>query len=166
MSRSPWRHLLSRNPYRIVRWGLALVFVFSGGIKLSSPQPFAEVISDLGLVYEWACFPLALGIAAVEVLAGLGLLVDLRGSLTTILVLLLLFAAVIAHGIRLGLDIDCGCFGIWSRSAGSGNLVGALVRDALLVAACLYLLASRWARGEGPWRIGEAVARFRKGERR
>ena len=43
--------------------------------------------------------------------AGAGLVFDIRGSLTTITVILIIFIAVMGYGISMGLDIDRGCFG-------------------------------------------------------
>ena len=55
--------------------------------------------------------PVAIGLPLLEVTAGTGLLLDIRGSLAMIAGLLLLFMVVLGYGIWMGLDVDCGCFG-------------------------------------------------------
>ncbi|MCI5132059.1 MAG: hypothetical protein D3904_11185, partial [Candidatus Electrothrix sp. EH2] len=70
----------------------------------------------------------------------LALLLDLRGGLTGITLLLLLFIAVLAYGIHLGLDVDCGCFGSGEHQAHSSEgLYQALHRDLIMLAGCLFL---------------------------
>lgn len=153
--------LFSRPPYAILRWGLSILLIYSGAVKLGSPRLFAEVISDFGIVYEGAALPVAISLSALEVLAGLGLVVDLRGSLSIITGLILFFAGVLSYGIWLGLDIDCGCFGLGNPHAVRGSLGGALGRDILLLVVCAYLYGSRRVRGEGPVPLRKALAWFR-----
>ena len=55
--------------------------------------------------------PLAVFLPLLEMIFGLGLLLDIKGSLAGITGLLMLFTVILSYGIRLGLDVDCGCFG-------------------------------------------------------
>lgn len=97
--------------YKLIRWSLSLLFIWAGSIKLADIQAFAVVIRDFGIVPEWSIMPTSITIPTVEIIAAIGLAFDIRGSLAIISGLLLLFMAILGYGIRLGLDIDCGCFG-------------------------------------------------------
>jgi uncharacterized membrane protein YphA (DoxX/SURF4 family) len=85
---SPW-------PYCLVRFGLAAIFVWAGLIKLADPESFAKIISAYELVPESWLVPVAIGLPALEVLAGLGLIFDVRGSLVVIFGLLVMFVFVL-----------------------------------------------------------------------
>lgn len=75
----------------------------------------------------------------------------LRGSLAVIAAMLVFFMVVLGYGIRLGLDIDCGCFGPDDPEQAYKGLKSALVRDAVLMVAVLFLY---WSRGRTPLRAG------------
>jgi hypothetical protein len=111
--------------------------------KLSDLQGFAEIIGAFGLIPEALLYPAAAGFSAVEILAGVGLLLDIRGSLTALVILLLLFSGVLGYGIWLGLEVDCGCFGADDPLTELLGLRGALYRDLVLIAFCGYLYAWR-----------------------
>lgn len=138
---SPW-------PYRIVRVALAGLFIFGGGIKLLDPKAFAATISVYGLVPEPLLPFVAVGLPLAEVLAGFGLLFDIRGSLTTISGLLGLFVFVLWYGILKDLDVDCGCFGP-EELASQGELWRAFYRDLFLAGLVVpFLYFSRWMRAK------------------
>ena len=65
-------------PYRVVRWALATVFVYAGGSKLTDIEAFAEDIGAFGLVHESVLPAVAVGLPVVEIVAGMGLALDLR----------------------------------------------------------------------------------------
>jgi uncharacterized membrane protein YphA (DoxX/SURF4 family) len=122
--------------YRAVRLALAALFLVAGARKLFDLRTFARAIGDFGIVWDDATYATAVALVAVELLGGLGLALDIRGSLGIIAGLLMLFIAVLGYGLRLGLDIDCGCFG---SGAERETLAGALLRNVVLLAACGYL---------------------------
>jgi hypothetical protein len=97
--------------YRLCRWTLGGIFIYAGGTKLLEPEIFAVLIDAYGIVPEWLLVPVAIGLPFLEVFAGIGLLLDIRGSLALITGLLVLFIGVLGYGIWMGLDVDCGCFG-------------------------------------------------------
>ncbi|MFZ5584322.1 MAG: MauE/DoxX family redox-associated membrane protein [Thermodesulfobacteriota bacterium] len=142
--------------YLGLRLALALVFVYAGAVKLMDPKAFALVVSRYGLAPDFLLAPVALGLPALEVLAGLGLILDLRGSLSAITAMLLMFAAVLWFGVLQGLSIDCGCFSA-EEQAGHDGLRAALGRDLALLAVAAYLYLHRWrtraARPAGGWRL-------------
>jgi len=130
--------LISPWPYRLVRWGIGLVFVWAGAVKLADPKGFAEIISVYHLVPGFLLVPVAIGLPAVEVLAGLGLMFDVRGSLPVIVALLVLFVGVLWFGILKDLHIDCGCFSS-AELAEHDTLREAMYRDIFMIGAAVYL---------------------------
>jgi hypothetical protein len=67
--------------YRLLRWSLGSITIYSGVTKLSAPITFAVLIDAYGLVPDILPMPLAVAIFLLEVLAGAGLMLDLRGRL-------------------------------------------------------------------------------------
>jgi uncharacterized membrane protein YphA (DoxX/SURF4 family) len=97
--------------YRLCRWTLGGIFIYAGSTKLLEPEIFAVLIEAYGIVPERLLMPVATGLPLLEVIAGIGLLFDIRGSLSLTTGLLVLFMVVLGYGIAMGLDVDCGCFG-------------------------------------------------------
>lgn len=143
---SPW-------PYRLVRFSLGGIFVFSGVVKLIDPKKFARTISEFNLVPEMLLPPVAIGLPAVELLAGLGLIFNIRGSLSAIFGLLIMFIIILWFGILKGLDIDCGCFSI-GELKDHASLREAFHRDLVMVAAVFYLYLRRLASSNFKTRTG------------
>ncbi|MCI5121102.1 MAG: hypothetical protein D3908_07935, partial [Candidatus Electrothrix sp. AUS4] len=86
-----------------------------------------------------------------ELAAAFALLLDLRGGLTVITLLLLLFIAVLMYGIQLGLDVDCGCFGSGEPGHNSSDgLYQAVYRDLLMLGGCIFLYWYRFFIGIRP----------------
>ena len=135
---------LSSWIYRIVSWVLGGIFIYSGATKLLAPQTFAVLIEAYGLIPDMLLMPVALILPALEVVAGVGLLFDIRGSLAVIAGLLLLFIAILGYGIRMGLDVDCGCFGPEEPEAEAFHgLRLALYRDMVMLTAVIFLYGMR-----------------------
>lgn len=135
--------------YLAARLLLAGVFILAGVSKLADPVAFATVIEGYGLVPPGLLLPLAVGLPALEVVAGAGLVLDVRGSLAVLTALTLLFMAVLWHGMRMGLDIDCGCYAPGDPEGEAYHGLGeALLRDALLLAVCAWCYW--WRRRHAP----------------
>jgi uncharacterized membrane protein YphA (DoxX/SURF4 family) len=132
------RLVLSFWPYLIVRLGLGVLFIWAGSVKIVDPRAFARVIEGYGLVPDPLLAPAALAIPVLELLAGFGLLFDLRGSIKLTLALLAVFTAVLGYGVASGLEIDCGCLSAEEVQAKEG-LRNALIRDIGLLATIGYL---------------------------
>lgn len=138
--------MISPRLYRLVRFALAGLFIYGGGIKLLDPKAFAATISVYNLVPEELLPVVAIGLPLIEVLAGIGLLFDIRGSLSTIFGLLAMFVFVLWYGILKNLDVDCGCFGP-EELASQGKLWSAFYRDLILAGGVVpFLYISRWMR--------------------
>jgi uncharacterized membrane protein YphA (DoxX/SURF4 family) len=137
--------IFSRWPSRIVRWGLALVFLYAGTVKLMDPKAFARSISQYDLAPDFLLPVLAVGLPLLEILGAVGLIFAIRGSLSLIMGLLLFFVAVLWYGILNDLDVDCGCFSAEELRSQAG-LWQALYRDLVMIGAAIYLFLSRWVR--------------------
>lgn len=127
-----------RRTFAVVEWGcrllLAFVLLYGGLPKLFDLATFAETVGAYGLVPDSMVLPVAMMVALLEVIAGLGLLARKKMALHLTAALFFVFIGVLVYGIWLGLDIDCGCFSIGeSESGGSSTLKEALVRDLILL---------------------------------
>ncbi len=131
------------------RWCLAAVFVWSGVAKLKDPGGFAVIIDAFGLLPTPVCLPAATILAAGEVILGLALALSVRGAMTASAALLVLFILVLAHGIRMGLDIDCGCFGPRSPEQAAFHDLGSALRRDLVLLVLTILALLRPATGQG-----------------
>ena len=134
-------------PYRGVRIILAVIFLWAGVVKILDPDSFAIILEAYELLPNSWIMPVAVGLPALEILAAIGLLFDLRGSLVVVTGLLVLFLAILSYGIWLGLDIDCGCFGPGDPEGEAyKGLRPALYRDIVLLAGVAYLYVWRLRR--------------------
>lgn len=130
--------------YRIGRIVLAGVFIWAGLTKLMAPRAFARLISAYDLLPDSLLAPVAIGLPILEVMAGLGLLFGIRGSLTTIFGLITLFLGVLGYALLNDLNVDCGCFSPEELHARQ-SLRMAFIRDIGLLAIASYLMAWRRA---------------------
>ena len=131
------------NILRLLSWLfrilLVVVFLYGGIPKLFSPTDFAVIISAYGLVPDLLVFPMAIFLPLLEVIIAIGLVLNYRWAMTTALILLIFFIAVLSYGMYLGLDIDCGCFGPENPEHGSmSGLSEARFRDLLLLIPAGY----------------------------
>ncbi len=145
ISRYARRVLLSPWLYLLVRVALAAVFIYAGASKLMDPKAFARTISHYDLVPEPFLPVVAAGLPAIEVLAGIALILDLGAGIYGVSGLLLLFVFVLGYGVLNELNIDCGCFGP-EELAGRNSLVGAFYRDLALIGGAAFLHCSRLVR--------------------
>jgi len=140
------RKFLTAKPlYLGLRIIIGLLFIYAGVSKLTDPGAFAQAIDGYGLVTWRMAKMLSYVLPVVEVVSGLGLILDVRGSLGMIVAQLLGFMGVLIYAIALGLDVDCGCFGPEEPGSGSGNAWEALIRDMLMFGACLLMYWQRRA---------------------
>lgn len=137
--------------YTIIRLALGGVFLFSGAAKIITPISFATLINAYGILPEDITLTVAVLLAAFEIIAGIGLILDIRGSLASVSGLLVLFIIVLGYGIHMGLDIDCGCFGPDEPEATAFHgLRTALYRDIVMVGGAVYLYAYRFLKTVAP----------------
>jgi uncharacterized membrane protein YphA (DoxX/SURF4 family) len=136
---SPWLNYL-------IRFILGCVFLYAGVTKLFDPKAFAKIISHYDLVPEGLLAPVAIGLPVLEVLAGVGLFFAVRGSLSVVFGLLLMFVFVLWYGILKNMNIDCGCFSPQELNNYAG-LQQALYRDIGMIVAVVFLYVSHWVSG-------------------
>ena len=149
--------ILSTRLYRVVRALFAILFLYAGVNKLLNPGSFATVIDAFGLVPDVLIMPIAVALPLLEILTAIGLILDVRSSLATVAGLLLFFLAVVSYGIWMGLDIDCGCFGVGDPEGEAyKSLRPAFYRNIALLTGIAYLYYWRFSRAFEPVR----VARF------
>ena len=130
---------------------LGVIFIYAGSIKLLKPEIFAVLIDAYGIVPEGLLIPVAISLPLLEVIAGIGLLFDVRGSLALITGLLVLFMVVLGLGIWMGLDADCGCFSPEDPEAEAfRGLRLSLFRDLVMMAGVIFLYGYRRYRGIRP----------------
>lgn len=146
--------IFSIRGYRAVRFVYAFIFIYAGINKLMDPKSFAVVIEAFGLIPESWITPISVLLPALELLAGLGLLFDIQGSLNLITGLLILFTAIVGYGIWLGLDIDCGCFGPEDPEGQAyASLRPTLYRNLILIICVLYLYLWRYYQAAQPVQV-------------
>lgn len=132
--------LLSGITYKITRMILGGIFIYSGWLKLLDLTSFAEVIGAFGLVPLQIRGISALLISSCELIAGAGLIMEIRGSLTAVLLMLILFMMVLIYGIKMEFDIDCGCFGNDDPvGVAFHGLRSSLIRDLIFISLTTYL---------------------------
>ena len=131
--------------YHFLRLGLACIFIYAGFIKLLDPRAFAHAIAQYDLIPEGLLPLVAVGLPALELLAGLGLIFEVRGSLTIMAILLLIFLVILGYAVWHNLDIDCGCFTVDELDAQHGVKI-AFWRDLIMIGATLFLYWRRRSR--------------------
>jgi len=126
--------------YRVLRLGLGLVFLYSGLSKSLDLTYFSGIINAFGILPESLSFPAAICIVGLELLLGTGIILDKKGSLSGILIMLLGFMGVAGYAIYMGYDIDCGCFGPGDPAGEAfSQLRTVLYRDMVLVVRLPFL---------------------------
>jgi uncharacterized membrane protein YphA (DoxX/SURF4 family) len=131
--------------YHLLRLALGCLFIYAGLIKLLDPRAFAHALAQFDLAPDQLLPVLAVGLPALELLAGAGLIFEVRGSLGLITALLSLFLLALGYAAWMEMDIDCGCFTAAELNAKTG-VKTALMRDLFLAAALSFLF---WWRRRG-----------------
>jgi len=130
--------------YKLCRWTLGGIFLYAGINKVLAPKIFAVLIEAYGIIPGGLLMPLAILLSLLEVIAGFGLLFDIRGSLALISSLLAVFIVILGYAIWMGLDVDCGCFGPEDpESLAFHGLRMSLFRDLAMVAGVFFLYTWR-----------------------
>ncbi|MBI2897073.1 MAG: DoxX family membrane protein [Deltaproteobacteria bacterium] len=120
---------------------VGVLFIWAGVVKLGDPAAFEEGLVNYRMLPGWSIPPVAAMLPAIEVVAGLCLVVGvaIRGAALVTTGMLVVFTAAIVQAIVRGIDIECGCFGAGSEVA---TTIGwpEVVRDAALLAASAHVL--------------------------
>ncbi len=102
--------LLAPWIYHGLRLFIGGLFLYTGATKLADTTGFGQAIAAYGILPAILVPCAAVGIAAAEVLAGFGTLLNRRWAILGILAMTILFTGVLGYGVAAGLEIDCGCF--------------------------------------------------------
>lgn len=127
--------------YTIINLIIAAVFLVAGIQKLIDPDNFVVLIDSYGLLWEPFLLPVAIMLPVIEIVCGVGMVFRKKWAVLGIAALTLMFIAILTYGIWIGLDVDCGCFGVGDPEykAYSG-LQSALIKDLVLLMGVGYLI--------------------------
>jgi uncharacterized membrane protein YphA (DoxX/SURF4 family) len=138
------------NEYRlaslIIRLLIGVVFIYAGFLKLLDPAAFAWNIYQYGLMPRDLINVTAISLPAIEILAGVGFIFNVRGSMAVIAGLLVMFLFVLGYALLKGLNVDCGCFS--AGEPGPEGLWKAIVRDMTMMVGTWYLYRFREERNK------------------
>jgi putative oxidoreductase len=133
----------------VLRFAIAAVFIYAGGVKIFAAQDFARAVQHYELT-SWAISVLiAVYLPWLEVLSGFALIVRRLqlGALVALGGMTTIFLAALLSAWMRGLDISCGCFGKESRNIQT-NFPLLLAQDLALLAVIglLFIYEVRRAR--------------------
>ncbi len=116
------------------------IFIWAAVTKIADPLSFAQNIRNYRLVGQTLSFATAIILPWLELIAGICLIVGVfpRSSALLVSGLLVFFIILVTVTILRGIDVDCGCFGTFSRKAD----LWLILEDSLWLAMSLVLLFS------------------------
>jgi len=105
----------------VLRVSVALAFVLAGALKMRDPMAFAEQVANYQLYPTLANY-VANTLPTIEITASLALLFG-KGPLRhagalTLFALLGVFTTALIRAWALGINLECGCFGVGSTQIG------------------------------------------------
>ena len=129
----------------ILRWIVALVFIYAGVGKILNPTGFAESIDNYRMLPYFLVTIMAAILPWLEVLCGLLLIFGkwLKGASLIVIAMNAVFIVAITSALLRGLDINCGCFSLAADSAKVGIM--RLLEDVgLLIAGVIIYRRELW----------------------
>ncbi|MDZ7723380.1 MAG: MauE/DoxX family redox-associated membrane protein [candidate division KSB1 bacterium] len=122
-----------------LRWIVALLFIYSGFIKIMNPAAFAEQVDNYRLVPYFLVTLTAAILPWLELFCGLLLIFGrwLHGALLILVVLNLVFLFAVSSALAQGLDISCGCFSTGNEGTRIG--IKKLIENVMLVLVSIAL---------------------------
>lgn len=120
----------------LCRLAVGGVFIFASLDKFQHPGAFAQAIHNYRLVPYALLHPMAYLLPALELTAGIFLVLGLwrRGAALLSGLMTVVFMVAITSALLRGLDISCGCF---HTDGGHGVGLSLLARDLVLLLLCL-----------------------------
>jgi putative oxidoreductase len=121
----------------LCRLFLAVVFIYSGYVKLDETLQFAVAIQAYKLAPDAMIYPLATYLPWFELLLGLLLLSGwkIRYSSMATAGLLLFFIVILSITYARGIDANCGCFNLDDRIS-----LKTIARDSLILLPAIFLV--------------------------
>ena len=129
---------------QILHWGfriiLAVMFFYTGYIKINAPLQFAFTIAGYDLVPEEFVLLIAQWFPWAEIALGVSLLIGwkIRYVAAATTALLLFFTVILSITYFRGIDANCGCFDFSTKITPL-----TIVRDSIILIPALYLLFER-----------------------
>ena len=122
---------------------LGLIFLFAGIAKISDPVRFIFTLRQFNLFSEAVIPFMALYLPWLEFILGLFLILGLlyRASAFLLVCLNTMFAIVILTVIARGMEIDCGCFGMFAdvlKIPDSAD-IKAIIRNVIFIGISSYI---------------------------
>ncbi|BBB33163.1 DoxX family protein [Thermotomaculum hydrothermale] len=135
------RFIFSKSIIFTVRIIVALVFLYSGSVKILNLYQFGEIINNYHILPSFLIIPFASLITTSEIILGIMFLLGVYEKETAVLLILLniVFIFAMASAIIRGIDTSCGCF------SQNGEVVGIkdIVRDIVFIMLILLVLMGR-----------------------
>ena len=124
---------------KILRWFVALIFIYAAISKIIDPAQFAEEIDNYRLLPYMFVPLIAIILPWIELFCGLCILTNKlsKGSILLLLVLTNIFLLAISSALIRDLDISCGCFvapGDWNKIS-----FVRLIEDIILLSFVLFI---------------------------
>ena len=125
--------------YIFLRMSLGLVFVWAASSKIMDPNGFATIIQNYMILPDCLINTFAVVLPWIEALCGLLLITGyfVRGSAFIVNMLLIVFILAISLNIYRGIDINCGCFSLGTKSR--AGMYYSLLRDLPLLALGVWV---------------------------
>lgn len=126
---------------RILHWTsciiLAVIFLYSGYIKIDSPLQFAAAVTGYQLVPENLVFPISKYFPWVEIALGVFLLTGWKSRYAAMAAagLLLFFTVILTITYFRGINANCGCFSFDDQISPK-----TIARDSIFLIPALFLL--------------------------
>lgn len=124
---------------------IGALFIYASAHKILNPAEFAVSVRNYMIIPPAWSNLVALTLPWVEIAVGLFLVLGIQTKPSALLTtgMLGVFLAAIIYAYSIGLDIDCGCFGSASSSAGKIGIYHLLRDGALFLVSLFILLADR-----------------------
>ena len=125
----------------LFRLFVGVAFVWAGVVKLADPGAFEEGLINYRMLPAGLIAPVAVTLPAIEVAAGLCLIVGFlaRGAALLATGLLAIFTVSIVQAVLRGINVECGCFGSSGATAASMGWQE-VVRDLAMMGAAAHVL--------------------------
>lgn len=123
---------------RVLQVSIGLFFVTSGSLHLGNQFNFMEAVGNYRIVSGSMAVVLAEVLPFLQITCGVSLVCGLFARGGNILTLLMCIAFCLAQisVLSRGLNVDCGCFGSYSKNVGAQSLAIAMMLT-LSTAICL-----------------------------
>lgn len=137
------RELVLDTLSALARFGLALMWIYSGIQKIAEPRiNLAKTVEAYEVFTPYWSDLIAQVIGPLELAGGLILLLGIKirwaGGVSLVVLVIFIMGLYSAHS--RGLVIDCGCFNPGEADPQEGELVRAIWRDVVFIAATAFMM--------------------------